>query len=130
MDKCKEIYSHKIEVNNMLFNRLGINYDKYQLITEEKQQYKEFDSLAICIPPFMKNIWDNPKSVAIILSKLDQKYLIDISHFIVHNLYDNIVSTKNNEHQLMYIISLLLKKEIDEMKDDNDILSFLNNTSC
>ena len=130
MVKCKEIYSHKIEVNNMLFNKLGINYDKHQLITEEKQQNNEFDRLALYIPHFMKNIWDNPKSVATILSILDQKDLIDISHFIVHNLYDNIVPTQNNEHQLMYIISLLLQKEINEMKDDNDILFFLNNTSC
>ena len=130
MDKCKEIFSYKIDVNNMLFNRLGINYDKYELITEKTQEKKEFNDLWLYIQFFMKDIWENPKSVATILSKLDQKDLKDISHFIVHNLYDNIVSTKNNEHQLMYIISLLLQKEINEMKDDNDILSFLNNTSC
>ena len=130
MDKCKEIFSYKIDVNNMLFNRLGINYDKYELITEKTQEKKEFNDLWLYIQFFMKDIWENPKSVATILSKLDQKDLKDISHFIVHNLYDNIVSTKNNEHQLIYIISLLLKNEMDEMKDDINVFSFLDNTSC
>ena len=78
----------------------------------------------------MQNLWENPKSLAIILSKLDQNNLMELSHFIMHNLYYNIFYTKNNDHQLIYIISLLLKDEISKLKDDDSISSFLNETTC
>ena len=79
----------------------------------------------------MQNLWENPKSLATILSKLDQNNLMELSHFIMHNLYYNIFYTKNNDHQLIYIISLLLKDEISKLKDDdNNISSFLNETTC
>ena len=59
-----------------------------------------------------------------------------ISRF-VNNMYEDILSSKNKEEQLLYIITSLLKKEINNLDIDcknintNNIENiFLNNTPC
>ena len=76
----------------------------------------------------MAELWKNPDSITTILLNSDiddiKKYL---APFIVHNMYENISSLNhNNEVQLIYIISLILKKEINSLNNINS--SFLNET--
>ena len=76
----------------------------------------------------MVELWENPSSISTILLNSDiddiKKYL---APFIVHNIYENISSINhNNEVQLIYIISLILKKEINSLKNIGS--SFLNET--
>ena len=76
----------------------------------------------------MVELWKNPSSISTILLNSDiddiKKYL---APFIVHNIYENISSINhNNEVQLIYIISLILKKEINSLKNIGS--SFLNET--
>jgi len=76
----------------------------------------------------MIELWKNPSSISTILLKSDiddiKKYL---APFIVHNIYENISPLNHhNEEQLIYIISLLLKKEINSLKNIGS--SFLNET--
>ena len=76
----------------------------------------------------MAELWKNPGSITTILLNSDiddiKKYLAPL---IVHNMYENISSLNhNNEVQLIYIISLILKKEINSLNNINS--SFLNET--
>ena len=118
----------------MLTERLGINYNKYILLLEKKQQNKEFDDFSRFIPFFMRYFWDNPKSLYEILSKLNENESKTIAKFVSHNLYDKLFSSNNNDQQLIYIIALLLKDEINSLKNDviesnkflgNSTLSFI-----
>ena len=131
LNECKQLYELKIDVDNMLSERLGINYKKYNLILDKKQQNKEFGNLCLFIPIFMRDLWENPKALAKILSKLSFEESKGISKFITLNLYDKIFTSNNNEDQLIYIISLLLKDEINNLENDNiNLEKFLNETIC
>ena len=117
----------------MLTKRLGIQYDEYRLITEQKERNKCFANLNIYIPNFIYSIWNNPKSLATILLITDIKDINNnIDHFIVHNLYENIFSSNGIQDQVIYIIALLLIEEINKLGEDSHInlLTFLNSTPC
>jgi len=114
----------------MLSKRLGINYKTYNLIANKKDQNKEFGELCRFIPFFMHNLWENPESLAIILSNLNRSDSEIIANFIAHNLYENIFSSNKNEEQLIYLITLLLKEEMKKLKDDKiDLSKFLHDSS-
>ena len=131
--KCKEINNLKIEVDNIITDRLGINYNKYELISEENKLDEEFGQLIYVIEPFLKSIWKSPKSIATILLKSDKNDIKTLAHLITHNIYDNIFSSNNKEEQLIYIIYILLQEEINNLNDTNsynNLSSFLKETPC
>ena len=60
-----------------------------------------------------------------------------MAHFFTVNFYDNNLSNNNKEGQLLFVIALLVKEEINKFnfnKPNNDIniieQTFLNNTPC
>ena len=53
-----------------------------------------------------------------------------MAHFFCHNFFQNILSPYTVEENLLYIITLLLKDEIDKINSENDFEMFLNNTQC
>jgi len=121
----------KIEVDNILSNKLGENYDKYELVTENKDLIKEFESLYFAINSYFKYLWQSPKSMATILLNCDIDNVKELKHLVVHNIYDNFNNLNNKEDQLIYIIYILLKKEINDLNEPNKNLSnFLNKTKC
>ena len=113
----------------MLASRLGIHYDKYKLITDNAEKSKIFQSMEIFINLFLQNLWDNPESIVTILLEADRNDVKknNLAHFVTNYLYENVVSSDGHEDQLLYIITLLLKEEINNLNDDNE---FLNNTPC
>ena len=117
----------------MLASRLGIHYDKYKLITDNAEKSKIFQSMEIFINLFLQNLWDNPESIVTILLEADRNDVQNnLAHFVTNYLYENVVSSDGHEDQLLYIITLLLKEEINNLNDDNNknLLKFLNNTPC
>ena len=51
-----------------------------------------------------------------------------LANFIVNNLYDNVTTLVNKDEQIIFITSLLLKDEIDQLEDIDS--PFLDNTVC
>ena len=112
----------------MLASRLGIHYNEYKLITDDEERSKIFQSMNMFIKSFLKNLWDNPESIVTILLEADRNDVQNnLAHFVTNYLYENVVSSGGHEDQLLYIITLLLKEEINNLNDDNE---FLNNTPC
>ena len=133
INESKEIFGLKLLIDNMLEQRLGIHHNKYKLITEQKERNEFFQNINRYIPNFIYSIWNNPKSLATILSVADKDDIKNnLDHFITHYLYENIFSSNGNQDQLIYIITLLLKEEINKLENDIEInlLNFLNGTAC
>ena len=121
----------KIEVDNIFAYKLGINYDKYELLADNKDLNKEFELLYYALNSYLKYIWKSPKSMATILLNCDLDNIKELKHLVTHNFYDNFNELNSKEEQLIYIIYILLKKEISNLKDPNTNLSkFLDNTIC
>ena len=115
----KEIFKIKMEIHNLLYDKFNIHNRKYEILIEEKEIKDYFKELYLYIYPFMKKLWNNPKSIANILLKADKKEVENyLAHFVAHNLYENLLSSNGKEEQLIYIIALLLKKEINNFQSN------------
>jgi len=131
MKYCQVIYNLKVTKDNLVDDRIKNVSNSYQLITEEAEISKSLKGLLVFIKDFMEDLWNNPKSIFKIFSKGTKIHAKELSHFIVHNFYDNIFSSNKKEDQLIYIVSLLLKNEIINLNNDNpsqSINDFLNDT--
>ena len=126
----KEIFNNKIKIDNMLSERLKNEKNvTYKLIAENKEVFQHLKSLAIYTPVFLEELWQNPKSISTILLNADKNELKNnLAHFCVHNLYDDTSSSNHYDQQLIYIISLLLKNEVESLKNIKS--SFLDDTCC
>ena len=117
----------------MLVKRLGIDYNSYKLITEQKERNEFLGDINRYVPNFIYSIWNNPKSLAKILSLADKKDMKNnLDHFVTGYLYENIFLSNGNQDQLLYIIAILLKEEINKLENDTEknLKNFLNETPC
>ena len=117
--ECLEIYNKKLQKN----------YDSeiIDLKNEEGQMLKE---LNIYIVKLMTYLWEEPKLVANILSAADSNEIENLAPLISDNFYENILSQNYIEDNLLYVISLLLKEEIFNIKNIDDYSLFLKDSPC
>ena len=96
-----------------------------------KNNYDYLQVLNTYIPKLLNYLWEDPKLVAKLLVCSDlndtEKY---IAPFICNNFYENILSSNYIEDPLMYVIYLLIYKEINNIKQINDLEEFLKNSPC
>ena len=130
MDKeSKKLFGNKIAIGNMILKKLNKNDIIYNLVLDDDEKNKLLFSIYTYIPDFFKELWKSPKSVATILLNTDNDNIKNnIASFVVNKLYYNIFSVNHKDDQLLYIIALLLKNEINSLNDINKV--FLNNTKC
>ena len=122
----------------MVMERKKNDKRKYELVEDLNKKEEIFEDLYTYIRYLFKFLWSQPKVVTNILLKSNIKDVKDyLAHFFVNNMYEDILSSKNKEEQLLYIITSLLKKEINNLDIDcknintNNIENiFLNNTPC
>ncbi len=115
----------------MINERLKIDDKKYQLIDKNEDQCKFFKELNTYIPKLLFFLWSKPKVVSEILYNSEISPVREhLAPLIVNNYYENIISSNYIEDNLMYVITLLLKKEIDSLNTTEDYDKFLEETSC
>ena len=133
-EECTNLYSKKLEAFNIIANKDITNSEKYKYTlisnTEEQEQY--LGEIYTYVPLLMKTLWENPKTVANLIIKANKTDLKkNIAPFLANNFYENILSSNFIEDQLLYVIGLVLKNEIDEkIKTKADISKFLEDTAC
>ena len=122
----------------MIIQRIKNEDRKYELIQPKVKRDKTFGELINYIKYIYEFLWKNPYYVSEILSYAD---ICDVknclAHFFTVNFYENNLSNNNKEGQLLFVISLLLKKELNQLNINNSNIeinnidkSFLNNTPC
>ena len=125
-EECKNYYIKKLEVSNLISSKFNKTDKKYEL-NNNKSFLKD---LNIYLPTFLKNLWENPIFVSKLLINSDISDVKNIlAPFIMNNFYENILSSNYIEDNLMYVLTLLLKDEINNLKSINDCENFLNNNS-
>ena len=112
---------------NITSNNLELKSKKFEL--EENFNYYLKD-LANYIPNLLNYLWENPKLVATLLSNSNIKDIKEhLASFIVNNFYENIILSNSIENNLLYVFSLMLKEEINNLENENGPELFLNDNS-
>ena len=82
------------------------------------------------LPLFLKNLWESPVFVSKLLINSDISDVKNIlAPFFMNNFYENILSSNYIEDNLMYVLTLLLKNEINNLNSINDCKNFLGKNS-
>ena len=81
---------------------------------------------------FLKGLWSHPEAIYNIIKNTDNKIIqSNLATFIMNNFYCNYLSGNYIENNLLYIITMMLKDEINGLKfrdQVNDV--FLENSKC
>ena len=136
--QCVDVYKKKMEVLNILqkIDKSKSNIkNKSKTLKENiliENNYEYLSTINTYISNLLKYLWEEPKLLSDILINADIEDTRDfLAPLICNNFYENILSPNYIEDPLIYIIYLLLKKEIDSIKDlDQGINKFLNDTPC
>ena len=126
--QCKEMYSEKIKVMNMISSRTE-NEGKTMELVDRPESFLE--DLNFYFPDFLFYLWSKPKIMAMLLKNNNINEVKN--HFaplVVNNFYENIISPNFIEENLIYILTLLLEEEINNLSYENKNESFLDNTRC
>ena len=131
--QCVDVYKKKMEVLNILQK-----IDKTKITSENdlkeyilvENNYEYLSILKSYISNILKYLWEEPKLLSELLLNADKEDIKDyLAPLICNNFYENILSPNYIEDPLVYIIYLLLKNEIDSMKDiEHGIEMFLEDT--
>ena len=91
----------------------------------------DFEINKVYIISFLNNLWKNPEAIYNILNNSEIDIVkSNLSSFIVNNFYCNYLSGNYMENNLLYVITMMLKDEIDKLKNINQVDKFLENTKC
>ena len=85
----------------------------------------------IFISSLLKNLWNYPEAMYhILLNSDDEIVQKDLASFIVNNFYCNYLSGNYMENNLLYVITMMLKDEINKLNNINQVDDFLENSKC
>ena len=83
------------------------------------------------VPNLMNRLWEQPKVVVSVIKHAKINDLKNhLAPFFVNNFFENILSSYYMEDNLMYVLSLLIKSEIDSLTNINQNAKFLEETPC
>ena len=112
----------------MISERTKKDYRKYELVKNQGEVLRDLNTY---FPKLMNYLYEEPKIISLIIqnSQIDElkQYL---APFFANNFYENILSSYFIEDNLMYVIALLLEKEINDLININQCEKFLDNTPC
>ena len=96
---------------------------------EDRSKY--FGSLNVYLSNLFELLWENPKLISIILLNSPiEDVQSNLADFFTNNFYENILSSKCIENNLLYLITLLLQDEVNNLLNKDSIEEFLDSTHC
>ena len=124
------MYIEKLKVMNMILDREKYNDKIFELIDVETQTNLLSD-LKIIFSRLMFYLWEKPKIMALILKNAEIKDIKDyLANLVVNNFYENILSSTFIEENLIYVLTLLLNEEINNLLNIEQHSKFLEETCC
>ena len=112
-----EINKTKLASNFILSSKLNEIEKKFIL----KDNLNDFSVISSYIPKLFEYLWENPKLVSEVIMNCDINDIKEtLSYLFMNNFYENILSNNNIENNLMYVLTLLIKDEINNLNNIND----------
>ena len=110
---------------------MNLTNKKFELIESEDEFSKIFKSTWTYIKSLLYLLWEDPYVIYLLLSNANiNDVKNNLAPFIANNFYQNILSSYYFEDNLMFVISLLLKDEINKLNKEDEPEKFLENTPC
>ena len=121
-----ELFKKKLEINDFLYNKNNIKGKKFIL----KEDLLDFGSMNAYISAFFDYLWADPKLVADILKYCDINDIKgNLANLFINNFYKNILSNNYVENNLMFVLTSLIKDEINNLKSIDDCDNFMSDDS-
>ena len=119
-----KIWKNKILFRNSLKDK---KEDNENLILD----FNKFGIYKVYISSFLKNLWNCPEAIYHILINSEIEIVkSNLASFIVNNFYCNYLSGNYLENNLLYVITMMLNDEINELNNIDQIDSFLKDTKA
>ena len=97
----------------MIAERTGKDYRKFELVEEQGELLRDLNTY---LPKLMYYLWEQPKIVVGVIKNADKNNLIEyLAPFLSNNFYENILSSYYIEDNLMFVLTLLLEDEINNL---------------
>ena len=112
---------------NELNRKKNIDNKKYIL----EKNLDSFGINKIFINKFLTRLWDYPEAMYHILNHSDPHDIkTSLASLVVDNFYINNLSANYIENNLLYILTLMIKDEVNKLSDIEEVETFLDNTRC
>ena len=112
---------------NELNRKKNIDNKKYIL----ENNLDSFGINKIFINKFLTRLWHYPEAMYHILNHSDPHDIkTSLASLVVDNFYINNLSGNYIENNLLYILTLMIKDEINKLTDIEEVETFLDNTRC
>ena len=96
-----------------------------------KTNLNNFEINKIYITNFFKILWNYPEAIFYVLKITDKDMISkNLANFIMNNFFNNYMSGNKLENNLLYIITMMLKEEINSFKQLPQINTFLENSKA
>ena len=119
----------KLSIDKGLKLKKGISEKNYAL--NPSLDDFNINCIKIFISSFLNGLWNYPEAIFHILDNSDEEIIkTNLAPFICQNFYCNHLSGNYLENNLLYVITMMLKKEIDGLTNINQLDTFLENTKC
>ena len=126
-NNCTKIYKAKLEALSMLSEREDSSNNNQYILIQDNENLKDLNNY---LPNLLTYLWEHPKIMAILLSNSNIKDIEgNLASFVVNNFYENILSSNYIEDNLMYVLTLMLKEEINNLNNMYKPEIFLDNNS-
>ena len=121
-----EINKTKLASNFILSSKLNEIEKKFII----KDNLNDFSVISSYIPKLFEYLWENPKLVSEVIMNCDINDIKEtLSYLFMNNFYENILSNNNIENNLMYVLTLLIKDEINNLNNISDCDKFMGDYS-
>ena len=112
---------------NITNNHLEFKNKQFELLENPNDFLKDLFNY---IPNLLNLLWENPKLVEFLLSNSNINDIKShLAPFIVNNFYQNILLSNSVDNNLIYVYTLMLQKEINNLEKINEPELFLNSNS-
>ena len=112
----------------MIAERRGKDDRRFELVEDQGELLRDLNTY---LPKLMNYLWEQPKIVAAVIKNSDIANLKEyLAPFLANNFYENILSSYYIEDNLMYVLTILLEDEINNLTNINQESIFLNDTPC